>query len=76
MFRSLALSFAAAFGLAGCSPQLLETPPVTIDTAKGPVRCQLYTQTLHSWDRSIDHPGDMTVAEADALCRAEGQRPR
>ena len=65
-----------AFGLAACvpDPRAYETPPVTLKTPKGPVTCQLYTDRIVAWDRSIDRPARMGLTEADNLCRAEGQR--
>ncbi|MFS4438423.1 hypothetical protein ACMA5I_09415 [Paracoccaceae bacterium GXU_MW_L88] len=60
--------------LAACSsPEAYETEPVVVNTAAGPVTCQLYTRTLHSWDRSIDRPESMDVDTADAICRKEGR---
>ena len=68
----------AALGLAvfvaACSPRDLETAPVTIDTAQGPVVCQLYTDEVVYWDRSINRPENTDVTTADNLCRAEGKR--
>lgn len=62
--------------LAGCAvdPRAYETPPVSVETAKGTVVCQLYTPERIVWDRSIDRPSNMTVEEADNICRAEGVR--
>jgi hypothetical protein len=64
------------FGLAACipDPRAYETPPVTLKTPEGPVTCQLYTDRIVAWDRSIDRPARMSLTEADGLCRAEGQR--
>ena len=57
------------------SPEDLETTPVKIQTPKGEVTCQLYRQDRVTWDRAINYPGTkMTVPEADAYCRQEGQR--
>ena len=62
--------------LAGCSvdPQSFETAPVSVQTPKGVVVCQLYTRERVLWDRAIDRPDTMTVREADNICRAEGTR--
>jgi hypothetical protein len=62
--------------LAACipSPASFETEPVVINSTAGPVTCQLYTAELVAWDRSIDRPDAMPVAEADAICQAEGRR--
>lgn len=61
--------------LTGClSPQYFESDPVKLTTPKGVVICQLYKQNQVIWDRAIDRPESMSVAEADAYCIAEGQR--
>ena len=66
----------SAIFLSGCSidPQSYETTPVKLKTAKGVVTCQLYTKERVLWDRAIDRPDNMTVREADNICRAEGER--
>ncbi|WP_298848228.1 hypothetical protein [uncultured Ruegeria sp.] len=57
------------------TPEELETPPVKVQTPKGVVTCQLYRQNRVTWDRAIDFPATkMSVPEADAYCRQEGQR--
>ncbi|MFY2826639.1 hypothetical protein [Ruegeria sp. MALMAid1280] len=63
--------------LAACipSPEDLETEPVKVQTPKGVVTCQLYRHDRVTWDRAIDYPATkMSVPEADAYCRQEGQR--
>ncbi|WP_037306789.1 hypothetical protein [Ruegeria halocynthiae] len=63
--------------LAACipSPEDLETTPVKVQTPKGEVTCQLYRQDRVTWDRAINFPAaKMSVPEADAFCRQEGQR--
>jgi hypothetical protein len=72
----LALLLLAVPLLAACvpSPASFETEPVVINATAGPVTCQLYTAELVAWDRSIDRPAAMPVAEADAICQAEGRR--
>ena len=62
--------------LAACSldPRGYETTPVTLQTAAGPVTCQLYTHEQVIWDRAISRPDSMDVATADNLCRQEGLR--
>ena len=62
--------------VAGCSitPESLESEPVLIETPTGIVTCQLYTQSRVLWDRAIGRPEDMSVQEADDVCRAEGIR--
>lgn len=65
------------FAVAGCipSPEDLETTPVKVQTPKGEVTCQLYRQDRVTWDRAINFPATkMSVPEADAYCRQEGQR--
>lgn len=66
----------SALFLAGCvsSPVQYETRPVQLETPKGIVTCQLYTDDIVLWDRAIDRPETMTVREADQYCREEGQR--
>lgn len=70
------LLLAAAALLAGCAidPRQLESTPVDVPTAKGPVTCQLYTRETIVWDRSIDRPERMGVEEADMVCREAGRR--
>ena len=64
-----------AAALAGCvSPEQFETPPVTLQTDRGPVLCQLYRLDQVTWDRAIDRPDSMDVETADQLCRNEGRR--
>lgn len=60
--------------LGACAPRDLETPPVKVETAKGTVVCQLYTQDIVYWDRSITRPDSMTTKEGDAICIAEGRK--
>lgn len=62
--------------LAGCvsPPYAYETKPVKIASAKGDVTCQFYTTDYVVWDRAIDLPASMTVAEADAICFEAGKR--
>ncbi|MBY6055304.1 hypothetical protein KUV26_02500 [Leisingera daeponensis] len=63
--------------LTGCvSPENYETTPVQLRTSSGIVTCQLYTRDRVLWDRSIDRPGSMSVADADAICKQEGQRQK
>lgn len=69
-------AFAAALLTAACvpSPEEFETTPVIVQTAKGPVTCQLYSPDYVVWDRAIDRPGSMSVKEGDDICKAEGTR--
>lgn len=62
--------------VAACSldPRDYETTPVVVQTAAGPVTCQLYTKERVIWDRAIARPNSMDVATADNLCRQEGVR--
>ncbi len=56
-------------------PEDLETAPVKVQTPQGVVTCQLYRQDRVTWDRAIDFPATkMSVPQADAYCRQEGQR--
>ena len=75
--KSLILFSAIAVAVSACvpSPEDLETTPVKVQTPKGVVTCQLYRQDRVTWDRAIDFPATkMSVPEADAYCRQEGQR--
>ncbi len=76
MVKPAMLCAAAAIALAGCAPdpRSFETTPVKLETSKGIVTCQLYTKERVLWDRAIDRPENMTVREADDICRAEGVR--
>jgi hypothetical protein len=57
------------------SPEDLETTPVQVNTPQGVVTCQLYRHDRVTWDRAIDFPATkMSVKQADAYCRQEGQR--
>lgn len=64
--------------LAACSidPKDYESPPVTVETAAGPVVCQLYTKNIVRWDRAIQRPASMSVETADRICLNEGQREK
>lgn len=63
-----------AFSLSACAPRDMESTPVVVNTAQGPVTCQLYTHDVVYWDRALDRPAGMSVKLADDVCRAEGQR--
>ncbi len=66
-FTSIAIVSVAL--LSGCvGPEAFETEPVRLPTAKGDVYCQLYTLNSVTWDRSISHPDNMSIKEADRLC--------
>lgn len=62
--------------IAGCAldPRDYETTPVVVQTAAGPVTCQLYTKEQVVWDRAIARPNSMDVETADNICREEGVR--
>lgn len=76
--KKLALIAVPALMLAACSidPRAYETDPVSVDTPDGVVTCQLYTQKIVQWDRSIDRPAKMSVKAADDVCQKEGLRQR
>ncbi len=76
MARQIALLAVFPLALAACvpDPKSFETEPVVVQTSVGPVTCQLYTAEIVAWDRAIDRPERMSVAEADAICQAEGRR--
>ncbi|MDC0345349.1 hypothetical protein OAM99_01535 [Planktomarina sp.] len=73
-FLSLSLLVTTLAIVTACSPTLYETDPVTLETDKGDVICQLYDKKAVLLDRAIHMPHAMPIAEADALCRAEGER--
>ena len=73
-FLSLSLLGTTLAIVTACSPTLYETDPVTLETDKGDVICQLYDKKAVILDRAIHMPHAMHIAEADALCRAEGER--
>lgn len=74
MFAKAAAFVVAGLTLTACAitPEDYETDPVLLQTAAGPVTCQLYTARQVTWDRSINRPASMSVETADALCRQEG----
>ncbi|MEL7256683.1 MAG: hypothetical protein AAFN80_02425 [Pseudomonadota bacterium] len=78
MLKTAVLGSFSTLILAGCAPdpRSFETTPVQVKTAKGIVTCQLYTKERVLWDRAIDRPNNMTVREADDVCRAEGIRQK
>ncbi|RJE80673.1 hypothetical protein [Paracoccus sp. JM45] len=73
MMYKIGFALISAAILAACTPKDFESEPVMVETPQGTVTCQLYTKGLTDWDRSIDHPADMSVADADAYCKREGQ---
>ncbi|QFT72908.1 MULTISPECIES: hypothetical protein [unclassified Ruegeria] len=76
-FKTLLLLPVVAIVTTACipTPEELETTPVKVQTPKGVVTCQLYRHDRVTWDRAIDFPASkMSVPEADAYCRQEGQR--
>lgn len=76
IIKTMTLCGVSAVLLAGCAtdPRSFETTPVDVKTPQGVVTCQLYTKERVLWDRAIDRPDNMTVREADDVCRAEGVR--
>ncbi|MDB9965977.1 hypothetical protein OAD55_05365 [Planktomarina temperata] len=73
-FLSLSLLGTTLAIVTACSPIVYETDPVTLETDKGDVICQLYDNNAVILDRAFHMPHAMHIAEADALCRAEGER--
>ena len=63
-----------ALALSGCGKSTYETAPVTLSTTYGTVVCQLYIDDTVLWDEAVSHPGSMTRANADKVCRDEGHR--
>jgi hypothetical protein len=73
--RPLILLFiVVAIGACTPDPRQYETEPVKVKSDKGIVTCQLYTDEIVIWDRAIDRPSNMTIQDADAICRALGER--
>ena len=62
--------------LSGCALDhtRYETEPVKLQTAKGVVTCQLYTENQVIWDEAIEVPAGMSIEEGDRICLAEGKR--
>ena len=73
-FLSLSLLGATLALISGCTTASFETEPVTLNTDKGDVVCQLYSRNTVLFDYVIAMPHAMHVDEANALCRAEGER--
>jgi len=73
-FLSLSLLGATLALVSGCTTKSFETEPVTLKTDKGDVVCQLYDRNTVIFDHVIHMPHAMHVEEANALCRAEGER--
>ena len=73
-FLSLSLLGTTLAIVTASSPIVYETDPVTLETDKGDVIRQLYDKNAVILDRAIHMPHAMHIAEADALCRAEGER--
>lgn len=78
MIKKISFAFVAVAAISACSidPKDYETAPVTVETAQGPVVCQLYTESLVRWDRSVSRPAAMSVETADAICLKEGQKQK
>ena len=61
--------------LGGCADRAsMETPPVQVASAAGPVTCQLYRHDIVMWDEAIRWPEGTGKPQADAICRDEGKR--
>ena len=77
-FLSLSLSLLGATLalVSGYTTKSFKTELVTLKTDKGDVVCQLYDRNTVIFDRAIHMPHAMHIEEADALCRAEGERLR
>lgn len=78
MIKQLTIATLGVAALAACSidPKDYESDPVVVETAQGPVVCQLYTQNIVRWDRAIRRPDTMGVTEGDNTCLREGERRR
>ena len=73
-FLSLSLLGATLAQVSACTPADFESDPLTLKTDMGDVVCQLYSHNTVMLDRAVHMPHAMHVGEADALCRAEGER--
>lgn len=75
MFFKFNVPAIACLTISACvSPADYESDPVQVASPQGAVTCQLYTQNVTSWDRSINRPETMSVETADDICRNEGKR--
>ncbi len=45
----------------------------SVEGRPGAIGCQDYDQRYVLWDRSVDRPDGMSVADADAVCRSKEQ---
>lgn len=71
----LASAAVAVTVLSGCiDQQNYATTPVEVQTEKGTVVCQLYTEDRVLWDEAISAPPGMTIREANNICVREGHR--
>ena len=73
-FLSLSLLGATLALVSACTPADFESDPLTLKTDMGDVVCLLYSHNTVMLDRAVHMPHAMHVGEADALCRAEGER--
>jgi hypothetical protein len=73
-FLSLSLLGATLALVSACTPADFESDPLTLKTDMGDVVCQLYSHNTVMLDCAVHMPHAMHVGEADALCRAEGER--
>lgn len=72
---TLLTAVAATAALSGCvDPQSYATTPVEVQTEKGTVVCQLYTENRVLWDEAISAPEGMSIREANNICIREGNR--
>lgn len=64
--------------LSACSPNPADhvTPTVAVESASGPVTCQLYRRDMVMWDHAVARPTGMSNDAANDICRAEGQRQK
>lgn len=67
--KSKLLLIGLAGFLAGC-----QSSPVQVESAQGPVKCQLYMKEVVWWDHAVSHSDSLSKAEADQICRDEGHR--
>jgi hypothetical protein len=70
------IAIIAATSLMGCvpSPREMATAPISIDSPKGKISCQLFSAESTLWDMAISYPKGVAQKDADEACRAEGKR--
>lgn len=75
MIMRALLAATAVAAVSGCvTKNDLTSQPVVVETALGPVVCQLYTLEQTLFDTSVQHPVGMSTEAANEICKKEGVR--